>query len=54
MPDFELLINGKMVPGAKSLDVINPATEELFAAANGQGAWLNGEAIYNTPQKLDA
>jgi len=25
--------------------VYNPATEELFAAANGQGAWLNGEAI---------
>ncbi len=25
--------------------VYNPATEELFAAAHGQGAWLNGEAI---------
>jgi len=25
--------------------VYNPATEELFPAANGQGAWLNGEAI---------
>ena len=25
--------------------VYNPATEELFAAASGQGAWLNGEAI---------
>ena len=29
MPDFELLINGKMVPGAGSLEVINPATEDL-------------------------
>jgi myo-inositol-1(or 4)-monophosphatase len=25
--------------------VYNPATEELFAAATGQGAWLNGKAI---------
>jgi len=25
--------------------VYNPATEELFAAAHGQGAWLNGKAI---------
>lgn len=25
--------------------VYNPATKEMFAAAAGQGAWLNGEAI---------
>jgi myo-inositol-1(or 4)-monophosphatase len=25
--------------------VYNPATKELFAAASGQGAWLNGKAI---------
>lgn len=25
--------------------VYNPATEEMFSAARGQGAWLNGEAI---------
>ena len=25
--------------------VYNPATEEMFVAAKGQGAWLNGEAI---------
>lgn len=25
--------------------VYNPAAEELFAAAKGQGAWLNGESI---------
>jgi len=25
--------------------VYNPATEELFSAAKGQGAWLNGELI---------
>ena len=29
MPGFELLIDGKMVPGEESLDVINPGTEEL-------------------------
>ena len=29
MPAYELLIDGNMVPGAESLDVINPATEEL-------------------------
>ena len=29
MPDFKLLIDGEMVPGAHSLDVINPATETL-------------------------
>jgi acyl-CoA reductase-like NAD-dependent aldehyde dehydrogenase len=29
MADYELLIDGKMVPGAHSLEVINPATETL-------------------------
>src|SRR5271156_185784 len=29
-PDFYLLINGKMVPGATTLDVINPATGKLL------------------------
>ena len=29
--DFSLLINGKLVPGASTLDVINPATEEVLA-----------------------
>ncbi|MFH1883673.1 MAG: 3'(2'),5'-bisphosphate nucleotidase CysQ [Planctomycetota bacterium] len=33
--------------------VYNPATEELFAAAHGQGAWLNGEAI-NAEHALEA
>jgi len=33
--------------------VYNPATEELFAAASGQGAWLNEEAI-NAEHELTA
>ncbi len=55
MPNYELLIDGKMVPGAASLEVINPATEELAgtcsrasesqldeaveAASSAQAAW---------------
>src|ERR1700754_213681 len=33
MREFNLLINGKLVPGAARLDVINPATEEVLAEA---------------------
>ena len=33
MREFKLLINGKLVPGAARLDVINPATEEVLAEA---------------------
>jgi acyl-CoA reductase-like NAD-dependent aldehyde dehydrogenase len=32
MTDFKLLINGRLVPGASSMDVLNPATEEVVAA----------------------
>ena len=32
MKDFKLLINGRLVAGASSIDVINPATEEAVAA----------------------
>jgi acyl-CoA reductase-like NAD-dependent aldehyde dehydrogenase len=32
MKDFKLLINGRLVAGASSMDVINPATEEAVAA----------------------
>ena len=32
MTDFKLLINGRLVPGASSVDVLNPATEEVVAA----------------------
>jgi len=32
MTDFKLLINGRLVPGASTLDVLNPATEEVVAA----------------------
>jgi acyl-CoA reductase-like NAD-dependent aldehyde dehydrogenase len=32
MSDFKLLIDGRLVEGASILDVINPATEEVFAS----------------------
>ncbi|MDE1174636.1 MAG: aldehyde dehydrogenase family protein [Parvibaculaceae bacterium] len=32
MSEFKLLINGELVPGALSMDVINPATEEVLAS----------------------
>ena len=32
MTDFKLLINGRLVNGASSMDVLNPATEEVVAA----------------------
>lgn len=32
MTSFDLVINGQMVPGASTLDVINPATGEVFAS----------------------
>ena len=32
MKDFKLLINGRLVPGASSINVVNPATEETVAA----------------------
>ncbi len=31
MSDFNLLINGKMVPGDLTMPVLNPATEEVLA-----------------------
>ena len=43
MPNFELLIAGKMVPGAASLDVINPATGKAFTTCPDA-----------TPAQLDA
>src|SRR6201987_1838384 len=33
MSDYKLLIDGKLVSGAMALNVINPATEEVVAAA---------------------
>jgi acyl-CoA reductase-like NAD-dependent aldehyde dehydrogenase len=33
MSQFKLLINGRLTPGAATLNVINPATEEVLAAA---------------------
>jgi len=45
MPSFELLINGKMVPGAESLDVINPATEELAGTCSRASESQLDEAV---------
>jgi len=45
MPSFELLINGKMVPGAKSLDVVNPATEELAGTCSRASESQLDEAV---------
>ena len=40
MSDYKLLINGALVAGDATLDVVNPATEEVFAtcarASKGQ------------------
>src|SRR5882757_2458256 len=33
MTDYKMLINGRLVAGAQTLDVINPATEEVLAVA---------------------
>ena len=33
MTDFRLLINGRLVQGAGTLDVLNPATGKVLAAA---------------------
>lgn len=42
MSEFKLLINGAMVEGAKTSDVINPATEEVVASCpRGSEAQLN-------------
>jgi hypothetical protein len=36
MRDFNLLINGQLVPGAATIPVINPATENVLADAPGK------------------
>ena len=45
MPSFELLINGRMVPGAATLDVINPATENLAGTCSRASAAQLDEAV---------
>ena len=45
MPSYELLINGKMVPGAHTLDVVNPATEELAGTCSRASATQLDEAV---------
>jgi len=45
MPNFELLIDGKMIPGAASLEVINPATEELAGTCSRASESQLDEAV---------
>jgi len=45
MPRYELLIHGKMVPGAGSLDVINPATEGLAGTCSRASESQLDEAV---------
>ena len=42
---FNLLINGKLVPGASTMDVINPATGEAFATCPRADAAQLEEAV---------
>jgi hypothetical protein len=45
MNAFNLLIDGRLVPGAASMPVINPATEEVLAnAPRADLARLNADA----------
>ena len=45
MPNFELLIDGKMVPGAAALEVINPATEGLAGTCSRASESQLDEAV---------
>lgn len=45
MSDYKLLINGKLVAGAKSMDVINPATEEVVASCSRASEAQLNEAV---------
>src|SRR5262245_27143191 len=45
MTDFRLLINGKLVEGAGTLDVINPATGRVLTAAPRAGRAQLDEAV---------
>ena len=45
MPDFQLLIDGKMVPGAETLDVVNPATEGLAGTCSRASASQLDQAV---------
>ena len=45
MPAFELLIDGQMVPGEETLDVINPGTEELAGRCSRASESQLNEAV---------
>jgi acyl-CoA reductase-like NAD-dependent aldehyde dehydrogenase len=52
VPAFELLINGKMTPGAHSLDVINPATEQLAGTCSRASESQLDEAVNSAEAAL--
>ena len=54
MSDFQLLINGKLVPGAASLDVINPATEGLAGTCSRASESQLDEAVEAASAALQA
>ena len=45
MPEYKLLIGGKMVDGAMAMDVINPATEEVLSSCPRASAAQLDEAV---------
>ncbi|SEH13904.1 Acyl-CoA reductase [Sphingopyxis sp. YR583] len=45
MPDYKMLIGGHLVDGDHAMDVINPATEEVFATVARASERQAGEAI---------
>lgn len=45
MPDYKMLIGGRLVDGDSQMDVINPATEELFATVARASERQADEAI---------
>lgn len=45
MPDYKMLIGGKLVDGDSQMDVINPATEEVFATVARASERQADEAI---------
>ena len=57
MRDFKLLVNGKLVEGAGTLDVINPASQRLLASAPRadraqlDGAVAGAKAAFATRRK---
>jgi acyl-CoA reductase-like NAD-dependent aldehyde dehydrogenase len=54
MPDYKLLIGGRLVDGAATMDVINPATEEVLAACPRASEAQLDEAVAAAKQAFPA